>query len=373
MPRESSRRSVQGTGQAAGDLGKLRPQLTVVRAAPRPRSVRRSNTNDTSRCWMPSCRSRSIGAAGLVTGRDESACARPQSHVRLCSSDPAMVLKLRCRTPISAMPRSGIRTLRSPPCEPAGHGSGLSDRPDDRPRQIAREQHDQQDRPRQTCCGGDDRAARGGVRSAARAPTASCLFRRDELVELPPDGISPPPSFVGRGLAACGGRVLVCRGDRAGSSSRGDMKSICLRSTAAHELAARGCRRPAVAGSWPRSGKATWASCHGCRKPLLTGDDEATLASLEVDHESLEPVGDDQHFLGFSGTAFRGAQIRRPKSVSTANAVAITSASSPLATSMRRVRPPRTAQLRCTVLIADNLVPTMNQSVRSLLGSECDR
>jgi hypothetical protein len=46
------------------------------------------------------------------------------------------------------------------------------------------------------------------------------------------------------------------------------------------------------------------------QETLLTGDDEAALAGFEVDHESLEAVGDDQHFLGFSGTAFRGTQIR---------------------------------------------------------------
>ena len=74
----------------------------------------------------------------------------------------------------------------------------------------------------------------------------------------------------------------------------------------------------------------------------LPGDNEPALASLEVDHQSLEPVGDDQNYLGLLGSAFRAAQIRDQDS-STANAVAITSASRPLAITMRRVSPPRTA------------------------------
>jgi hypothetical protein len=45
------------------------------------------------------------------------------------------------------------------------------------------------------------------------------------------------------------------------------------------------------------------------QEAALASDDEPALAGLKVDHQSLEPVGDDQHFLGFSGAAFQGAQL----------------------------------------------------------------
>lgn len=45
------------------------------------------------------------------------------------------------------------------------------------------------------------------------------------------------------------------------------------------------------------------------QEPLLASDHEPALASLQVDHQPLEPVGNDQHLLGFLGTVFGGAQI----------------------------------------------------------------
>jgi hypothetical protein len=77
-------------------------------------AARRSSTSDTSRCWVPSWRSRSIRrrawSAAATTRVREAA-----SSSRLSSNEPAMVLKLASSIPISPTPRSGMRAPRSPP------------------------------------------------------------------------------------------------------------------------------------------------------------------------------------------------------------------------------------------------------------------
>ena len=115
----------QGTGQAVGDVGMLLPQLRRHRGLDRAQVQHQRHQPLLDAVVQVAFDL----APGLVTGRNDRV-REAASSMRLCCSDPAMVLKLCCRTPISAIPRSGIRTVRSPcasrPAMAAASRTGLT-------------------------------------------------------------------------------------------------------------------------------------------------------------------------------------------------------------------------------------------------------
>ena len=133
---------VERADQPVGDPGQLRPQLGQL-GGHAASAARRSSTSDTSRCWMPSCRSRSMrrrawSAAATIRARDAASSARfclqrarHRVEAALEHADLADAALRQTRAEVTAG-------------EPAGHRRHAADRLHDRPRQVAGEQDDEE-------------------------------------------------------------------------------------------------------------------------------------------------------------------------------------------------------------------------------------
>ncbi len=159
MPREIPQ-LLQEPVKVVSYSSNLRPQLGSCGGTGFGR--RRSNTNDTSRRWMPSCRSRSIRRRA---SHRPPRSATEREVLGLCRRRLGHSGRSACsRTPISATPR-WYRTPRSPPARrrPWQRLHGLARRS---PVSDSGKQHDQQDRCKTGCAAMIARPASMSERSA---------------------------------------------------------------------------------------------------------------------------------------------------------------------------------------------------------------
>jgi hypothetical protein len=203
-------------------------------------------------------------------------------------------LKLRSSIPISPAPWSGVRAEVSAG-EPARHRGGPPDGSDDRPRQIAREHDDEEDRSAKTAgCHGD--SAAGGRLRALLPCHREVLLGSHEAVELGPDCVDPQ-------LAVCDHRH-VPRGARVASGGVDQRDRVILDvGRDGHRDVLRAGALPGVVGDQPFErpgllGKGGLSGPPGFEEGFLSRDEKPALARLEIDDNPLEPVGNDEHLVG---------------------------------------------------------------------------
>jgi hypothetical protein len=176
---------------------------------------------------------------------------------------------------------------------------------DDRPGQVAGEQHDEQGRADQPADGGRDGLAGGGGR-AALAGLGQAALGGHQPVELGSDGVDPPPALVGGGHGP--GRVGVAPGGRhqwhrVVPDIRGGRLPDQDRLLVLGVVGGEPLQPPAGLGKGPLGVPP------GVQEPFLAGDHEPPLAGLDVDDQPLQLVGGGQHLLRVQGQPLRGPEI----------------------------------------------------------------